>query len=175
MKVLWSLDTKGTMDIYLIPGGAQSRALIEKGSCSTKKSNSVRGIGRGKRLPVPTIPTVGLRHRELSRVTEPTLKINEPAEEVPTSSRTRHPELSRMTEPTLKINEPAEEVPTSSRTRHPELSRMTEPVTKGKAEPHPWDRYAPAADVYIYPAENFLDTIEMVAKTYGQSREMLVL
>ena len=38
MKVLWSLDTKVIMDIYLYPGGAQSRALVEKGSCSTKKA-----------------------------------------------------------------------------------------------------------------------------------------
>ena len=38
LNVLWSLDTKGTMDIYLYPGGAQSRALIEKGNCSTKKA-----------------------------------------------------------------------------------------------------------------------------------------
>ena len=75
-----------------------------------------------------------------------------------------HLELSRVAEPTLKINEPAEEVPTPSRTRHPELSRVTEPVTKGKAEPHLRDRYAPAADVYIYPAEEILDTIEMVEK-----------
>ena len=38
LDVLKSLDTKGTMDIYLYPGGAQSRALIGKGSCSTEKA-----------------------------------------------------------------------------------------------------------------------------------------
>ena len=65
------MDTEGTMDIS-ISRGAQYRALIEKGSCSTKKRNSARGLGRGKRLPVSATSTVEIRHLELSRVTEPT-------------------------------------------------------------------------------------------------------
>ena len=40
--------------------------------------------------------------------------------------------------------------------------RVTEPVTKGKAEPHPWAVYAPAADVYMHPAEERVSAIEMV-------------
>ena len=45
MKVLWSLDVLWKLkvlwiyNIYLYTGGAQSRALIQKGSCSTIKVN----------------------------------------------------------------------------------------------------------------------------------------
>ena len=35
-------------------------------------------------------------------------------------------------------------------------------MTKGKAEPHPWAAYTPAADVYMYPAEEIVSAIEMV-------------
>ena len=41
---------------------------------------------------------------------------------------------------------------------------MTEPVTKVKDEPHAWDTFAPAADVYMYPAEDIKCAIEMVEK-----------
>ena len=86
------MDTKGTMDIYLYPGGAQARALIKKGKLFNQKGNSARGSGRGKRLPVSETPTVEFRHLELSRVTEPVTK----EKDVPPPTTLHHHLLQRM-------------------------------------------------------------------------------
>ena len=95
------------MDIYLYPGGAQSRALIKEGKLFNQKGNSARAFSRGKRLPVPALSTVGLWHLELSRVTEtiPPISASPPPPTTnapPASTTRRRSHLNKKT--IIKVN-----------------------------------------------------------------------